>query len=161
MLYIATTRFKTGTWNQNQRWRDSNDWCGCIYGTPTRMKDDIPVGISIAVLEMHNDNNKIMGIGLVSNRIEKETKYNIYEWGNYNRFVYMSKYRIDRETCSEEELKILNILDILLFKGSRHLKRGHGLTILPNWISKNKHIDFEKQISNMFTMRFKKFNINE
>ena len=155
MLYIATTRFNNSTWQQNKAWRERNEWCGCIYGSPTLIKDTIPIGMSIAILEMHNDCNTIMGIGIISNNIEKESKYSLYEWGNYNRFIYKSIYRIDRDECSEEELKIIRILEVLVFKGSRHLKRGHGITVLPNWISKNKHINFEERLRNMFLTRFK------
>lgn len=159
MLYIATTRFNGSTWQQNHLWRERNEWNGCIYGSPTLIKDAIPIGMSIAILEMHNDTNTIMGIGIISNNIEKGSKYSLYEWGNYNRFIYKSKYRIDRETCNEEELKIISILEVLVFKGSRHLKRGHGITILPNWISKNKHVNFEQRIREMFIARFKQTSI--
>lgn len=155
MLYIATTRFNNSTWQQNNSWRERNEWNGCIYGTPTLIKDTIPIGMSIAILEMHNDCNTIMGIGIISNNIEKQPKYSLYKWGNYNRFIYKSKYRIDRDNCSEEELKIIHILEILVFKGARHLKRGQGITVLPRWISKNKHIDFAGIIREMFLTRFK------
>lgn len=155
MLYIATTRFNNATWSQNSLWRERHEWNGCIYGTPTLIKDTIPIGMNVAILEMHNDYNSIMGIGIISNNIEKKTKYNLYEWGNYNRFIYKNNYRIDRNNCSEEEMKIIHILEILVFKGSRHLKRGQGITVLPSWISKNKHIDFEGTIREMFLTRFK------
>ena len=111
--------------------------------------------MNVAILEMHNDLNTIMGIGIISNNIEKEKKYQLYEWGNYNRFIYKSLYRIDRGMLDEEELKIITILETLVFKGSRHLKRGHGITVLPEWIIKNKHISFEERMRQMFLRRFK------
>jgi len=154
-MYIATTRFNHFTWEQNKVWREINDWNGCIYGSPTRIKEVIPVGVYIIILEMHNDNNTIMGIGLISNNVEKCSTRGLYDWGNYNRFVYKGKYRIDRDACSIEELKVIGILETLVFKGSRHLKRGHGVTILPEWISKNKHICFETRIRDMFKSRVK------
>ena len=35
----------------------------------------------------------------------------------------------------DEELKIMKILDVLLFKGSRHSKDRQGITCLPRWIT--------------------------
>jgi hypothetical protein len=160
MLYIATTRFNDATWQQNNSWRERHEWDGCIYGSPTLIKETIPIGMNVAILEMHNDLNTIMGIGIISNNIEKEKKYQLYEWGNYNRFIYKSLYRIDRGMLDEEELKIITILETLVFKGSRHLKRGHGITVLPEWIIKNKHISFEERMRQMFLLRFKTQEVN-
>ena len=154
-MYIAVTRFNHATWEQNHVWRERNEWRGCIYGSPTRIKETIPVGVYIIILEMHNDNNTITGIGLISNNIEKCSTTGLYGWGNYNRFVYKGAYRIDRDDCSDEEIKIITILETLVFKGSGHLKRGHGLTIIPEWISKNTHICFETRIRHMFKIRYK------
>jgi hypothetical protein len=155
MLYIATTRFNRETLAQNVRCRENNGLQGCLYGTPTRIKDEIPVGASIAIIEMQNDKNEIIGVGFIRNHIVKHKKYNVYEWGNYNRFIYKSTYRIDRSQFTEEELKVIHILDVLLFKGSRHLKRGQGILSLPKWIQENKHICFEKKIVEMFRRCFK------
>lgn len=155
MIPIATTRFNQETWNSNKRWRDRNNWEGCIYGSPVIIKKEIPLMIPMFVLEMNNDINNIVGIGLVKNTIEKKQKYKIYEWGNYNRYIYKGKCRIDRENLDKEEIKIIEILDMLLFKGSRHLKRGQGLIMIPKWIETNKHIDFKKKILEMFKTRFK------
>ena len=49
---------------------------------------------------------------------------------------------------------MLKILDMLCFKGSRHLKRGSGITSLPWWIVQNKHIDFVGELEKMFKQRF-------
>lgn len=155
MLYIATTRFNAETWSQNVRCRDNYGMQGCLYGSPTLIKEDIPIGATVAMIEMRNDKNEIGGIGFLRNNIVKNKKYNIYEWGNYNRFIYKSKYRIDRSQFTEEELKVIHILDVLLFKGSRHLKRGQGVTSLPKWIRDNPHICFEKKITEMFRRYFK------
>ena len=154
MAFLTYTRFNSETFQQNTRWRKNNNHTGCIYGCPVRMKDDIFVNSPVIVLEMQNDINKIVGIGLIRNSVEKDKRYNIYDWGNYNRFTYKGEYRIDREELHEDEEKILSILDMLCFKGSRHLKRGSGITSLPWWIIKNRHLDFVGELEKMFKTRF-------
>lgn len=154
MVYLTCTRFNTETFKQNEQWRKNNEHVGCIYGTPVRMKDDIFVNSAVIVLEMQNDINKIVGIGLIRNSIEKDKRYHIYEWGNYNRYAYKGDYRISREELRAHEEKVLAILDMLCFKGSRHLKRGSGITSLPSWIVTNSHIDFTAEIQEMFRERF-------
>ncbi len=154
MIFLTCTRFNTETFQQNTRWRKNNEHSGCIYGTPVKMKDDIFVNAVVIVLEMENDINKIVGIGLIKNTIEKGKRYNIYKWGNYNRYAYKGEYRIAREELHKNEEKILQILDMLCFKGCRHLKRGSGITSLPWWIVKNNHIDFIEKLETMFKQRF-------
>lgn len=154
MSYIGTTRFNKDTWYSNCRWRENNHWTGCIYGSPTLIKDTIPIKSNVYILEMNNDDNTIEGIGLIRNTIEKKIQYKIYDWGNYNRYVYKGIYRIDKSQFNTQEKKVIEILEILLFKGSRHLKRGQGVIFLPEWIINNKHIDFIKLIKSMFKSRF-------
>ena len=153
MPYLASTRFNAETWKQNKSWRENNDYNGCIYGSPVRIKDDVPIGANIIILEMQNDINKIAGIGLIKNNLALERRYKIYEWGNYNRYTYNGELRIDRSSCTEAEEKVMRILDQLMFKGSRHLKRGSGITCLPGWIVHNRHINFAEKITNMFKER--------
>ena len=105
------------------------------------------------VLEMHNDKNKIQGIGLIKNKNVIGSYHKIYSDGNYNRYTYKSKFRIDRHELTADEKKTIRILDILLFKGSRHLKRGQGIKVVPLWISENKHILFITHLQKMFTAR--------
>ena len=102
MLYIATTRFNDATWQQNNSWRERHEWAGCIYGSPTLIKDTIPIGMNVAILEMHNDLNTIMGIGIISNNIEKEKNKDLVDNGIAAVRVY---------TDSKEGVKIqfLNI----------------------------------------------------
>ena len=155
MIYIATTRFNNETFGQNERWRTNNDCEGCIYGTPMKMKEDIPIGMPVLILEMNNDKNLIEGVGLVSNNLALDKQYRIYNWGNYNRFTYKGEHRIPRDQLTSKELVVFKVLDMLVFKGQRHLKRGQGITSLPQWILLNKQIDFRKEIAKMFTDRFK------
>ena len=47
------------------------------------------------------------------------------------------------------------MFDILLFKGARHMKRGQGITAIPDWMANNKHVDFKKHFKDMFLRRFR------
>ena len=155
MHVIATTRFNSKTWCENERWREKNDWKGCIYGTPMIIKESIGLNVPMFVLEMHNDTNIVKGVGLVRNSIVKGKRHRVYADGNYNRYVYKSEYRIDRSDMSKNELLVIGMFDTLLFKGSRHLKRARGITAVPDWMSKNKHINFTRIFRKMFIKRYK------
>jgi len=151
--YIVTTRFNDATWeeNVNFRARQSNK-LGCIYCSPILISSSIPPNSPIFVLEMNNDTDKIIGIGMVRNH--PYTNYcSVYKNNNFNRYVYTGKYRIDRSDISEEDDKILQAFDILCFKGSRHMKRGHGITSFPpDMLSRcaRTKMDLVDYISNMF-----------
>ena len=139
---LATTRFNEKTWLENQRLRSRLNWPGCLYGSPVKNSVLINKGQPMFILEMYNPENKITGIGLIRNTLELENPVRIYEDNNYNRYIYKGKWRVDRADLTHTEEVNMHILDILLFKGSRHMKRGQGITSVSDWIVKNKHIDF-------------------
>lgn len=165
MYEIATTRFNNNTWLENVSWRERNNWNGCIYGIPKQISENFSPNIQMFILEMNNDKNKIKGVGLIKNRIVINKKhdnnhkkyYKIYNERNYNRYIYKSKFRIDRKEMTLEEKKVLRILDILVFKGKTHLKRGQGIIVVPEWIKNNNVINFVKLLKNMFYNRNKLF----
>ena len=131
------TRFNNTTWNENCRWRENNDFQGGIYNSPTHIKEDVPLMIDIYVIEMNNEQNKIMGIGKILNKVQTDRKYNIYEERNYNRYTYRGKLRISRELIKEKEkLEKLEKLENRLFKGKSHLKRSQGISKVPYDVSK-------------------------
>lgn len=105
MLLIASTRFNTKTWIENQKWREKNNWNGCIYGTPIKIAEKLMPLATMIIIEMHNDENMIKGISLIRNAIMTNKYYKIYSEGNYNRYTYMSKYRIDRIDMTIKEKK--------------------------------------------------------
>ena len=109
------------------------------------------------VLEMNNDENKIMGIGMVMNK-PRINRYSVYENGNYNRYSFVGNHRIDRAQMNEEEIVIMRVFDILCFTGNRHMKRGQGLTMFPvDMLYKcHKKVDLIEFIRNMFKTRFSK-----
>jgi hypothetical protein len=107
------------------------------------------------VLEMQNDANKIAGVGLVRNcpNLPEHTmssnsnnsggggelKPLVYKCGNYNRFIYQGAYRIDLlsnelELTREEEL-VIKMLELALFYGPNHSKRGKGICELPKHVA--------------------------
>jgi len=156
MNVLATTRFNSHTWNENKRWRETHGLKGCIYGTPSQLSHTIILESTVFILEMHNDENKIKGVGMIINIPNVNKYHNIYSNKNYNRYTYKSEYRIDRDDMTKKELTYIRVLDTLLFTTSRHLKRGYGITSVPKRIMENIHINFITFFKNMFSLRFNK-----
>lgn len=132
MIQIGTVRFNSDTWVENERWRNENKWDGCIYGLDKQIPDKVPYGSSIYIIEMNNTTNKIMGIGQIKYISLSENRTKIYKNDDYNRIVYKSNYRIDRTQLLEMNSTMIEGIEHILFKGSRHFKRGHGVIIIPH-----------------------------
>jgi hypothetical protein len=129
---IGTTRFSNKTFKENEEWRIKNKWKGCIYGScipiaQTPNYRQIDKDEKIFIIEMNNDENKIMGIGCIRNSIRHDFTARIYSDKNYNRYIYRSNFRIKRNCIKKE---ILDFLEEALFKGKGHLKRGQGITMI-------------------------------
>lgn len=156
-LPILTTRFTNNTWNENRIYMDKhNNKKKMIYSAPIPISSKIMSECFCVVLEMNNDLNQIIGIGLISNTAYHR-KTNVYGDMNYNRFSYFAKKRIDRSNFSHEELEIICLLENMCFKGRGHLKRGQGITILPlNYLYEiwKKKIDIVQYMRDMFNSRF-------
>jgi hypothetical protein len=127
-IYIGTTRFNTSTFGENAKWRKDHNWEGCIYGLNKKIPPNIPKNSLIYVLEMNNETNTIEGIGLIRNFTNYEYTVKIYKDVGYNRFIYNSKFRADRSTIKYK--KVMLLLDKIVFYGSRHYKRGQGITTI-------------------------------
>jgi hypothetical protein len=127
----------------------------CVYGSPIPIKHAVRENAWIIVLEMQNDANRIVGIGLVKNSPNLPSvpiphnskdkcggsglKPSVYNCGNYNRFIYQGAYRIDLlsnelELTREEQL-VIKMLELALFYGPHHSKRGKGICELPKHVS--------------------------
>lgn len=152
--YITTTRFNDVTWAENREYIKSNPNIGCIYGTCEQISSQIHQESVLFVLEMANDQNRILGIGMVRNR-PIPRKHHIYTNEEYNRYAYVGRHRIDRSEMSEEEDTIMQVFDILCFKGARHLKRLRGIKTFPaDMLYRCKRImDLAEFIKNMFVKR--------
>jgi len=151
---LMTTRFNNITAAENKQFRERKWQNGCIYGTSVMVSKRINPNAKLFVLEMNNDMNKIIGVGLVLNK-PIFNKYKIYNENSYNRYSYIGKKRISREDMTEEEEIIMKIFDILCFSGTNHTKRGHGMTAFPTKILYRcrKRIDLVKSVENMFETR--------
>jgi hypothetical protein len=80
---------------------------------------------------MNNSTNQIQGVGLIFNKIQFDRYYKVYQIGNYNRYTYKSDYRLDRSQLLEDYPALVYVLDYILFKEKTHLKRGSGMTQIP------------------------------
>jgi hypothetical protein len=160
MVFICTTRFNSETLQQNCAWRRRHQKQeGCVYGSPIPVKHSVRENAWMIVLEMQNDANKIAGVGLVRNcpnlpehMMSSNSNSNsnsggsgalkpsVYKCGNYNRFIYQGAYRIDLlsnelELTREEEL-VIKMLELALFYGPNHSKRGKGICELPKHVAR-------------------------
>ena len=152
--HLTTTRFNNTTWRENENYLKQNQKIGCIYPTPEPNGQMIPPESNLFVLEMNNEQNRIMGIGLVKNK-PIYNKYHVYSDTKYNNYAYLGKTRIDRSIMTEKEEQIMKVFDILCFKGSRHMKRLVGLKAFPvDMLYNCKSVfDLVEFITNMFKIR--------
>ena len=158
MVFICTTRFNTETLQQNCAWRRRHQKLDeCVYGSPIPLKHAVRENAWIIVLEMQNDVNKIAGIGLVKNspnlpsvpiphnskdKCGGALKPSVYNCGNYNRFIYQGAYRIDLLSNDDDDIKltqeeqlVIKMLELALFYGPNHSKRGKGICELPKHVA--------------------------
>jgi hypothetical protein len=126
--YLLTTRFNNSTWRENRQYCEKTNKT-CAYCTPCPISNNIPKESVLFILEMNNELNKIIGIGMLRNIPRKGNL--VYGDGNYNRFSYIGKTRINRSEMDKTEEELMVLLDDKCFKGKGHLKRGQGLTLFP------------------------------
>jgi hypothetical protein len=157
MFQIGSTRFNNDTYFENKNFREQNNISGCIYGIPQKICFKVACNSLIFIVEMNNTLNRIEGIGLIKNTLVIDKYYNIYNCGNYNRYILKGKYRINRDELLVINEPLIKLLDYLLFKRKKHLKRGSGITIIPDLlITCKKYIDFNIKtiIKNIFIKKF-------
>lgn len=110
---LACTRFNNKTWQEYQGWMSANQQSyeqiykrplKCIYGAPREISQKkTPPEAQILVIEMNNDENRIMGIGQIQNKTASEAyrsknqsgvattnvKFNLFSDRNYTRYIYI------------------------------------------------------------------------
>ena len=151
---LASARFNQKTYREREEFMRRND-IECIYGAQLKIKPKVALNQLLLVVEMNNETNKIMGIGLIRNILCDSQ--DIYDDPNYNRFIYMGKYRITREQMEEQDKKIVEIFDLILFKGYTHIKRHSGITIIPPALlscDRVENINLTKKVKSMFKTIF-------
>jgi len=157
MITVVTGRFNTETLNSNYEYRRKHGF-KCLYCCPSELSPKILYDTLVFVIEMNNSTNKIEGVGLIKNRIQANRYYRVHNDGNTNRYIYIGNYFIDRETLESYNPQLVYILEIVLFKGKTHSKRGSGLTIIPEKVLKFdicKGINVQKDIKNIFIYQFR------
>ena len=149
--YVITTRFNNKSHVEMLSYCDKIKGLKCIYGVPKVISEYVSKDAIMFVLEMNNERNRIEGVGMVKN-MPFPSRYGVYEDGNYNRYSYLGKARIDRTEMTEEEDKVMVDFDTYCFKGKRHQKRSQGITIFPLDIIEKK-TELTEYIINMFKNR--------
>jgi len=154
--YLMTSRFSTQTANENKRFRDLRK-IGCTYGCSKPVSSAVPLNAIMFVLEMDITRNQIIGIGMTRNSPCTTLPYSIYEHGNYNRYIFSGKHRVDRSEFGKEELAWIELLENTCFRGTRNLKRGSGLTSFPVEIcyiyDKYESLSFVEKICELFARK--------
>ena len=118
------------TYSENVAWRKKHKWQGCIYGSGYPISPNIPKNSLIFVIEMNNEQNKIMGIGAIRNRVDRRQEICVYRSDTcHNRYIYQSGRRVDRDDIRDR--LTLFWLERLVFKGAGHYKRGRGISRIP------------------------------
>jgi hypothetical protein len=116
----------------------------------------IDIGATIFVVEMNNSKNEIEGIGLIKNR-PITNKSGIYEERQFNRYVFIGEYRINRDVLLRYNTQLVHSLDHILFKEKTHLKRGCGMTTIPEKLLKHEicqQMNIKMEIRNLFILHF-------
>jgi len=157
-MSILTSRFNSKTWYENVQIREKHS-IPCIYCSPQKINEDLQFHRFLFVIEMNNDKNRIEGIGIIQNTIQYDNKIRVYDEGDYNRYVYIGKYRLNYTTLLEFCPRIVEAFNQILFKGKSHSKRGRGLTKFPTHLFKSDILSsigdekyIKKQLFDIFSM---------
>ena len=140
MDYLSVTRFNTQTWKEYNQYREKHNINDACYSTPVKIKEEVLYHSTLYVFEMNNDNNLIMGIGMIVNTHSRGIKHNIYKNNNYNRYNYTGKIRLSREILCKKNKEFIHFMERLLFKSYKHYKRGSGIQV----ITDNKYRQLEE-----------------
>lgn len=157
-MFYMSTRFNKQTWDEHEDYRAKKGITGCIYGNRQMIQDRIPLHSLIFVVEMNNTLNRIEGIGLIRNTVCTDKYYKIYDNGDFNRYTYKGKYRLDREQIQKYNPAILKVLDHILFKGKSHSKRLPGISLIPEKLIQHEiceGMDLKGEIETAFIGEFK------
>jgi len=152
--FIMTARFTDTTWEENQEYRKTLKNMKCIYCSPVEVARKIPCGALMYVIEMNNERNQIMGIGLIKNTLLSKS-HQVYSDFNYNRYCYGGTLYISREDLRKEEIPIVEFIEMLCFKGKTHMKRNHGISTFSYSLlfKTSSTINLHEELRKMFKSR--------
>lgn len=157
MFSVVTDRYNNETWEASLRYRKKHNFT-CIYAPPHKLKDTININSPVFVIEMNNETNQIMGIGLIKNKLVTNKVYKVQEDTNHNRYIYIGEHHISRELLDMYNPFLVFVLDNILFKGYTHSKRGSGLTLIPEKILKMdicEGINIKNEIKKIFIYHYR------
>ena len=72
---VTTTRFNSQTYREMCDFKERIGYQGSLYNTPVRMSEEVNPQKYLIVLEMNNTINKIMGVGLIKNKVFHDKKF--------------------------------------------------------------------------------------
>ena len=145
-MHYLTSRFTNSTWNETLSYRNNMN-IKCLYGSTEEISSKIPIDSHVYVIEMNNDINQILGIGIIKNRHKTPHSCKIYSNYNYNRYVYQGTSHLTRDTIIKQNKLLVEKLEKMLFKGKSHMKRGSGLTEISNNLLNKLRDDFDIKYS--------------
>jgi len=157
MFTVVTGRYNNETWEASVQYRLRKN-LPCIYAPPCRLSPSIELNSPVFIIEMNNQLNQIMGIGLIKNKLVTDKVYKVQADTNCNRYIYIGEYHISREVLENYNSFLVYVLDQILFKGYTHSKRGIGLTKIPEKVLKLdvcEGLDIKEEIKNIFVIHFR------
>jgi hypothetical protein len=157
MYHIASTRFNNATLAENMTYREKAHEI-VIYGAGIQIQKKYETGCTMFVCEMNNEENRIEGIGVITNKLVHDKRHKIYSDTDYNRVIYRGSHWLSREHLLLLDEEIVDILDKMLFKGKSHLKRQSGITVVTDKLTKKWNQDLnhlKRRIREIFVGQFK------
>jgi hypothetical protein len=151
--HITCTIFNNETFAQHELWMKKYNRSGCSYGTPIQVSPRVFPRERMFVLEMNNDTNRVMGVGMIHN-VPSPKRYKLYEDHSYNRYLYTGDHRIMVSQMTIPERAVIWVMEQLLFYGAGHMKRGQGISLVPRVWETNHTISFMNCLRQMFLSRF-------
>jgi hypothetical protein len=129
--HIGVAIFNNKTYEENVKWRREHPTISCVYGLCKPLSKSFNQGSTIFVLEMNNDENKIMGVGLILNVSDYST-FKLYKKREYsNLYIHSSRFHVTREEMlRKDKHNVIEYLENKLFHGCHNFKRLTGIVNL-------------------------------
>jgi hypothetical protein len=89
---------------------------------------------------------------VIKNFIWFDKRYEIYSDNNLNRYTYKGYNYIERGHLYSINPKLIEIIELLCFKGKTHLKRMNGISIIRNKLLNDERcegLDIVRELQNL------------